>query len=200
VPEPGHRGADAPAEASTTERLAQGTSRRGFLAKVSRLLFLATSGSVVAAAVKPGEADAYHFCGHTYTTGSCPHPTGIPRIDSRGRPLRARDGAAVDNLGRPIDPDGRPLDESGRLLRDLDGRPLPPAPRTAVCDEVARRFDMRTWVDGSWYRCCGGQVRKLMDCCAYSSRRVNGDAALTGYCFEGRKVFCVMYYQTRVPC
>jgi hypothetical protein len=200
VPEPGHGGAGAPVEASATERLAQGTSRRGFLAKVSRLLFLATSGSVVAAAVKPGEADAYHFCGHTYTTGSCPHPTGIPRIDSRGRPLRARDGAAVDNLGRPIDPDGRPLDESGRLLRDLDGRPLPPAPRTPVCDEVARRFDMRTWVDGSWYRCCGGKVRKLMDCCAYSGSRINGDAALTGYCFEGRKVFCVMYYQTRVPC
>jgi hypothetical protein len=198
VPDQGDHGAEVPV--SATERLAQGTSRRGFLAKVSRLLFLATSGSVVAAAVKPGEADAYHFCGHTYTTGSCPHPTGIPRIDSRGRPLRARDGAAIDNLGRPIDAEGRPLDESGRPQRDLDGRPLPPAPRTAVCDEVARRFDMRTWVDGSWYRCCGGRVRKLMDCCAYSSRRVNGDAALTGYCYEGRKVFCVMYYQTRVPC
>ena len=185
---------------TASERIAQGTSRRGFLSKVSRVLFLATSGSVVAAAVKPGESDAYHFCGHTYTTGSCPHPTGMPRIDLRGRPLRARDGAPIDDLGRPIDAEGRPLDESGRLLRDIDGRPLPPAPRTAVCDEVARRFNFRTWVDGSWYRCCGGQVRRLMDCCAYSNRRVNGDKALAGYCYEGRKVFCVMYYQTKVPC
>ena len=31
-------------------------------------------------------------------------------------------------------------------------------------------------------------------------RRINGDAALTGYCYGGRKVFCVTYYQTHVPC
>ena len=28
----------------------------------------------------------------------------------------------------------------------------------------------------------------------------SGDAALTGYCYAGRKVFCVMYFQTKVPC
>ena len=55
-------------------------------------------------------------------------------------------------------------------------------------------------VDGAWYRCCDGQVRKLMDCCTTGSRRINGDRALTGYCYDGRKVFCVMYYDTRVPC
>ena len=54
-------------------------------------------------------------------------------------------------------------------------------------------------MDGAWYRCCGGKVRKLTDCCSYSSRRINGDAALTGYCYRGRKVFCVMYYDTQVP-
>ena len=43
-------------------------------------------------------------------------------------------------------------------------------------------------------------MRKLVDCCAYSSRRINGDGALTGYCYAGRKVFCVMYFQTKVPC
>lgn len=182
------------------ESLAQDTSRRGFLSKVSRALFLATSGSVVAAAVKPGESDAYHFCGHVYTTGSCVHPTGLPRIDARGRPLRARDGHPVDDLGRPVDSDGHPLDDEGRLLRDLDGRTLPPAPRTPVCNATARKFDLNTKIDGSWYRCCGGKVRRLVDCCAYSSRRINGDTALTGYCYAGRKVFCVMYYQTKVPC
>jgi hypothetical protein len=39
-----------------------------------------------------------------------------------------------------------------------------------------------------------------MDCCSYNSTRINGDSALTGYCFSGRKVFCVHYYDTHVPC
>ena len=159
-----------------------------------------TAGGIVARAVKPGEADAFHFCGHIYTTGSCPHPTGLPRIDSRGFPVRDTDGAPIDNLGREINGDGEPVGEDGEPLRDPDGRPLPPAPRTKVCDETARVYDFRTSVDGSWYRCCGGQVRKLVDCCANSNRRINGDEALEGYCFHGRKVFCVMYFQTKVPC
>jgi hypothetical protein len=187
-------------EQSFSEKLAAGTSRRGFLDKVGRILLGATGVGAVAAAVPPGDADAYHFCGHTYTTGSCPHPTGLPRVDARGLPLRARDGKRVDDLGRPVDRAGRPVDDQGRLLRDPDGRPLPAAPRTAVCSGVSRAYRLRTSVDGSWYRCCGGLVRKLMDCCSYSSRRINGDSALTGYCYAGRKVFCVHYYQTRIPC
>ncbi len=197
MPEPER---DAAAQPTPTERLAAGTSRRGFLSRVGRALVLAAGGGAVAAAGWPDDSDAYHVCGHTYTTGSCPHPTGLPRIDARGMPLRARDGAPIDNLGRPIDDQGRPLDEDGRLLRDIDGRPLPTAPRTAVCNEVSRRFGFDTSVDGSWYRCCGGRVRRLMDCCSYSSTRINGDGSLTGYCYEGRTVYCVMYFQTKVPC
>ena len=165
-------------------------------------LLLAVSGSgFVAAAVRAQRAEAFHFCGHIYTTGSCPHPTGLPRIDRYGFPLRARDGHPVDDLGRPVDALGRPVDAEGELLRDPDGRPLPPAPRTRLClDAVATEFGMRTWVDGSWYRCCGGRVRKLVDCCTRSPRRINGDAALTGYCYSGRRVFCVMYYDTKIKC
>jgi hypothetical protein len=114
--------------------------------------------------------------------------------------VRAKDGKRVDNLGRLVNPGGQPVDERGRLLVDPDGRPLPSAPRTPICDQVAERWDMRTWTDGAWYRCCGGQVRKLVDCCAYSRKRINGDGSLTGYCYKGRKVFCVMYYDTKVPC
>src|SRR5689334_8504717 len=139
---------DRSPEPSATERLAQGTSRRGFLSKASKVLMVAVGGSAVTAALDPEESDAYHFCGHTYTTGSCPHPTGLPRIDARGLPLRAKDGVPIDNLGRPIDDEGRPLDEDGRLLRDLEGRPLPPAPRTPVCKEVERRFGFNTQLDG----------------------------------------------------
>jgi hypothetical protein len=174
--------------------------RRGFLGRVAAGLIGAAAGDVVAAVVKPGESEAYHFCGHTYTTGSCPHPTGLPRVDAKGFPLRASDGRRIDDLGRLVDRDGAPVDESGRHLSDPDGRPLPPAPRTPVCHAAGERYDLRTTNDGSWYRCCGGHVRKLMDCCAHSSRRINGDAALTGYCYGGRKVFCVTYYQTKVPC
>ena len=191
MPEAGQRWSDVVAER---------TSRRGFLARVSKVLAAATGATATAAAVVPDHADAFHLCGHTWTTGSCPHPTGLPRVDARGRPLRARDGKPVDDLGRRVDRKGRPVDRHGRLLRDPDGRVLPPAPRTPICPATGRRYGIHTQIDGAWYRCCGGAVRKLMDCCSYSSRRINGDAALTGYCYGGRKVFCVVYYQTSVPC
>ncbi len=182
------------------EGLAARTSRRGLLARVGQAIVGGTVASVVGQAIAPGEADAYHFCGHIYTTGSCPHPTGLPRIDARGYPLRAHDGAPVDDLGRRVDKRGRPVDEDGRLLVDPDGRPLPIATRTPLCAAAGERFDFTPHVDGSWYRCCGGHVRKLVDCCATKRDRINGDRALTGYCYAGRKVFCVMYFQTKVPC
>jgi hypothetical protein len=180
-----------------SDRLAAGTSRRGFLSRVSGAVMAMTGASAL---VAPGEAEAYHFCGHIYTTDSCPHPTGLPRIDARGFPLRAADGRPVDDLGRLIDRNGRPVGEDGAPLTDADGRALPAAARTRVCDAVQEEFDIQTATDGAWYRCCGGNVRKLVDCCAYSATRINGDGALTGYCYAGRKVFCVMYYDTRVPC
>lgn len=182
------------------DSLAGNTSRRGFLARVGGAVTAVTAGGLVAKAVKPGEADAFHFCGHIFTTGSCPHPTGTPRIDGHGYPLRASDGRPVDNLGRAVNRRGEPTADNGDVLRDPDGRPLPPAPRTRVCDETARIHEISTQVDGGWYRCCGGTVRKLVDCCSISDKRINGDAALQGYCYRGRKVFCVMYFQTRVPC
>jgi len=164
-------------------------------------MLAATGGAAVAGAVRPGEADAFHFCGHTFTTASCPHPTGLPRVDLLNRPLRAVDGQPVDDLGRPVDSLGRPVDDAGHPLLDPNGDPLPPAPRSRLClDLVASRYGLRTHIDGSWYRCCGGHVRRLIDCCAHSHRRINGDAALTGYCYAGRKVFCVHYYQSTVPC
>jgi hypothetical protein len=190
-----------PDVAAIADGLATSTSRRGFLARISRMLTLIAGAGAVRALVSPGEADAFHFCGHIYTTDSCPHPTGLPRIDAHGFPLRAVDGAPVDDLGRPVDAGGYPVDGNHRRLLDPDGRSLPPAPRSRVCqDAVAEKFDLRTRIDGSWYRCCGGHVRKLVDCCARTHRRINGDGALTGYCYSGRRVFCVMYYDTKIPC
>jgi hypothetical protein len=183
-----------------TDRLAADASRRGFLARVGGAVLGLTGAKVATSMVAPGEAEAFHFCGHIYTTDSCPHPTGLPRIDARGLPLRAKDGHPVDDLGRLIDGQGRPVDEGGAPLTDIDGRPLARASRTPVCVAVGERYDFKTQIDGAWYRCCGGRVRKLVDCCSYSRRRINGDASLTGYCYKGRRVFCVMYFQTSVKC
>jgi len=183
------------------ERLAAGTSRRGFLARVGAAVMGAAGAGTATSLIAPGDAEAYHFCGHIYTTDSCPHPTGLPRIDRKGHPLRARDGHRVDDLGRLVDEDGDPVDEDGERLTDADGRPLPRATRTRVCTVTGREYDLpNAVVDGAWYRCCGGQVRKLVDCCSTSSRRINGDRALRGYCYKNRKVFCVMYYDTKVKC
>ena len=182
------------------ESLAGDTSRRGFLSRVGSGLLAATVGGLVAKAVKPGDADAFHFCGHTFTTGSCIHPLGLPRVDSRGFPIRPSDGKPVDNLGRLVSRKGLPIGEDGSVKRDPDGLPLPAAPRTKVCDQTAKTYGFNARLQGAWYRCCGGTVRKLWDCCAHHRRRINGDAALHGYCYDGRKVFCVTYYQTNVPC
>src|SRR5919197_4966270 len=91
------------------ESLAGDTSRRGFLARVGSGLLAATVAGVVAKAVRPGEADAFHFCGHTFTTGSCIHPLGLPRVDSRGYPVRPGDGRPVDNVGRLVNEQGEPI-------------------------------------------------------------------------------------------
>jgi hypothetical protein len=183
-----------------TEDLAARTSRRGLLARVGQAMVVGSAAGIVARAVKPGEAEAFHFCGHIYTTGSCPHPTGLPRIDARGLPIRAKDGKPVDDLGRLVDRGGRPVGEDGKLLTDATGRPLPVATRTKVCTAAGDQFGFEPHIDGSWYRCCGGHVRKLVDCCSDVRHRINGDKALTGYCYRDRKVFCVMYFQTKVPC
>jgi hypothetical protein len=191
-------------------RLAEGGTRAGFLARAGALM-LAAAG--VRAGVHAGAAEApvpgsqplpsgyYGFCGHTYTTGSCESPLGLPRIDRDGRPLRPSDGRPIDNLGRLVDRAGRPVDETGRRLVGPDGSLLPAGPRTRICEDwVPEHHGIDAVRQGSWYRCCGGQVRRLWDCCSESSRRINGDASLVGYCYGGKHVFCVTYYDTGTPC
>ena len=115
------------------------------------------------------------------------------------RLLPAPDRAAADRLARlpaagqrrPSDRRHRPAGQrrrpAGRRRRAAPARPRrPPAAARAphaVCDRVQNIYGIRTTVDGAWYRCCGGKVRKLVDCCSRNNTRINGDAALTGYCY-----------------
>ncbi len=181
--------------------LAARVTRRSFLARVGVATAAIVGGSAVRGGVRPDDANAFHFCGHIWTTGSCPSPLGMPRIDPRGFPLRPRDGRRIDNVGRLVDAAGFPVVEAARRLLDPTGEPLERAPRTRICEDwVPETFRIDAVTQGSWYRCCSGQIRKLVDCCSTSTRRVNGDRALTGYCYRGRRVFCVMYYDTGLPC
>ncbi|HEY7561206.1 MAG TPA: twin-arginine translocation signal domain-containing protein [Gaiellaceae bacterium] len=184
-------------------KLAESTTRRSFLGRLGAAALAVAGGSAVAAAVKPDEADAFHFCGHIWTTGSCPSPyPPLSRIDRKGFPLHPKNGKPIDNLGRFVDPAGNPVDGNGNRLVGPDGDELPAGPRTRICEDWTRERhglnDVRT--QGSWFRCCGGQIRKLVDCCSHSQRRINGDASLVGYCWGGRRVYCVMYYDTGLPC
>ncbi|HEY0388146.1 MAG TPA: hypothetical protein VGC71_06890 [Gaiellales bacterium] len=199
----GRHDAGTPPGERLARRLASSHTRRGFLGRLGAAAVAATSGRLAASAVAPDTAEAryYGFCGHTYTTHHCPGPYFPPRIDRRGRPLRPKDGHRVDNLGRLVDRDGYVVDEQGDRVLGPTGDPVPRAPRTRLCqDWVLERYHLHAQFDGGWYRCCGGTIRKLVDCCAHTATRINGDAALTGYCYNGRKVFCVLYYQTTVPC
>jgi hypothetical protein len=190
-----------PAEEHFADAVLRHSSRRGFLEWAGAALIVLAGGRTAARMILPDDAEAYtNFCGHTYTTGNCPHPTGLPRVDRNDYPLRASDGHPVDDLGRPIDRQGNPVDAHGLLLREPDGEPLSPAPRSKVCPAAGTEHGLKLQIDGSWYRCCGGRVRRLMDCCGYTNVRINGDAALVGYCYAGRNVFCVQYYETMMPC
>lgn len=190
-------------------KLASSTTRRSFIGVLgASLLGLATRNRVDEAAAgaipgtEPVAGNWFGFCGHYWTTGSCRGPYRLPRVDRQGKPLRPADGRPVDDAGRLINDQAQLVDEAGNPLLGPNGQPQPSGPRTRLCqDGVRRRYRLNDAVlQGSWYRCCDGQIRKLWDCCSVSKRRINGDTALTGYCYGKRKVFCVVYYDTGVPC
>ena len=195
------------AAGALSHRLATRATRRSFLATVAGAALALVGARPAQSRPAPlrgterTSAGWFGFCGHTWTTGSCPSPFTLPRVDAQGYPVRPSDGRPVDNLGRPVGALGAPVDAGGAPLLAPDGSPLPPAPRTRICEDwVPERHGVETVVQGAWYRCCNNQIRKLADCCSTSRVRINGDASLVGYCHPGRRVFCVMYLDTGVPC
>ena len=173
---------------SITERastaLAQRSSRRSFLGKLGQGVVALVGGQFVAVALAPDRAEAYHICGHTYTTGSCPHPySPLSRVDKHGYPLHPEHGY--------------PVDDKGRLYKSRKQR------RRKMCEQVVPAkysYVRQPAQGGGWSRCCNGRIRTIYDCCAYTARRINGDAAVRGYCYNGKKVFCIGYRDKNIRC
>lgn len=164
--------------------LATRTSRRSFLSKLGAGVVALVGGPLVAHALRPERAEAYHICGHTFTTNSCPHPYApLTRLDSYGYPVHPKYGY--------------PVDDNGDIYRSRSQT------RRRVCQEVVPQrypYTGRPRFGGGWSRCCFGRIRRIADCCSYSNRRINGDASVTGYCYSGTKVFCIGYRDTNVRC
>jgi hypothetical protein len=167
-----------------TEQLASRTSRRSFLGLLGRGTVALAGGSFVAVALDPQRAEAFHICGHTYTTASCPHPySPHSRLDQAGYAVH------------PVY--GYPVDDDGKLYTS------PAQKRTKICSHwVPERYPYtgKPVLQGTWSRCCNGRIRRLWDCCSFSRKRINGDASLAGYCYHGRRVFCVTYRDTDIRC
>ena len=166
------------------ERLAQRTSRRSFVGKLGRGIVALAGGSCVAVALEPDRASARHICGHTFTTGSCPHP-----FDPYTR---------IDRYGYPVHPTyGYPVDDKGRIYTSRNQT------RRKVCEEVVPRkyhHVNNPRYGGGWSRCCYGKIRHISDCCSRSKKRINGDASVRGYCRSGLRVFCIAYRELDIRC
>jgi hypothetical protein len=176
-------------ELSPGERVSRGlagrTSRRGFLGKLGRGVVALAGGGLVASTLAPERAEAHHLCGHTFTTGSCPHPYA-PR-------------SRTDRYGWPLHPSaGYPVDDEGELYLDPSNQV-----RHKTCEEFVHmhyRWVKNPRYGGGWTRCCGGRLRHISDCCSRSRRRINGDGAVRGYCPSGLFVFCITYRELTRRC
>jgi hypothetical protein len=164
--------------------LASRTSRRSFLNRLGAGVVALVGGPLVAHALKPERAEAYHICGHTYTTGSCPHPfTPNSRVDAYGYPVHPKYGY--------------PVDDNGDIYENRSQQ------RRKMCQEMVPDkypYTGHPQIGGGWSRCCYGRIRRIVDCCSYSRTRINGDGSVTGYCYSGRRVFCIGYRDTNVRC
>ena len=164
--------------------LAERTSRRSFLSKLGAGVVALVGGPFVAQALAPQRAEAYHVCGHTYTTNSCPHPFA-PQT-------------RIDRYGYPVHPKhGYPVDDNGDIYVSREQT------RRKICQEVVPEkypYTGKPTYGGGWSRCCSGRIRRIHDCCSYSPIRINGDASVTGYCYSGKKVFCIAFRDTNTRC
>jgi hypothetical protein len=92
---------------------------------------------------------------------------------------------------------GYPVDDQGQLYESREQQ------RRNIClQRVPDKYPYTrpTRLEGTWSRCCNGRIRTIVDCCTSFRKRIQGDAALGGYCHAGRKVFCITYRETDIRC
>lgn len=173
---------------------------RGFFVRVGGVVMGLVGACIVGVFVLFGEVEVYYFCGYIYMIDLCLYFIGFLWIDVKGYLLCVKDGCWIDDFGCYVDAVGNLVGEDGCLLMDVDGVLLLKVSCTCVCMVVVGEYGFTLYIDGVWYCCCGGYVRKFVDCCGYVYNWINGDCALMGYCYYGWKVFCVMYYDMKVKC
>ena len=66
--------------AAESRELEPATSRRSFLQMAGAAVAAITAGRMAGSLVAPGDADAFHFCGHIYTTDGSPVGCGQPSV------------------------------------------------------------------------------------------------------------------------
>ena len=126
------------------------------------------------------------------------------------RACRASTATAIRLTPRPESPSttSAAMSTTGpacRRSREGPARPRRPAVAAGAAHEGVRRDVARLRVRPARRRRAGtaavaAPCASSCDCCAHTQKRINGDAALEGYCYRGRKVFCVMFFQTKIPC
>ena len=152
-------------DGATDRRRGRGaSSRRGFLARVGAAA-MSVAGRQLARSAPARPRPTTSAATSTRRTRArtrrgCRGST--PRA-SRSRPAT---GGRSTTSGRYVDAARHP----GRRRRQRRS-PTPTARRCRrprgrrVCDAAGDVYGFTPHVDGAWYRCCGGRVRKLVDCC-----------------------------------
>ena len=101
-------------------------------------------------------------------------------------PAAAGEGRAPRRRPRPPRrPQGRPGRRGRRAPHRRRGHPA--ARRLAHAGVQGGRASVRltTHIDGAWYRCCGGHVRKLVDCCSHQQAAASTATARCGLLLQG---------------
>ena len=181
-------------------RRSQGSSRRGFLERL---------GGAVIALAGAAQPSPRPCCPtrrrRTRTSAATPTrpATARRRPGCRGstaaaiRCARATACRSTTSGGRST-PKGQPVDAHGHVADATPtGCRCAPAPRTKTCetagDDYGIKLSARRLVVSLLRRhACGASATAA----ATTNVRVNGDAALVGYCYPGHHVFCVTYFET----
>ena len=173
-------------------------------ARVGAAVLAASAGATVAAAVSPEEAEALRLLRPHVDDRLLPAPVrSLPRIDRARLPAAAAATAgrsttsagwstatACRSTSRP--PAARPRRRAAAARRRARG-----SARTGCASATASTRALQ----GAWYRCCGGQIRKLVGLLLDSRRRAStATPPCAATATARRKVFCVTYRDTGVPC